>query len=226
MCGAMLLMAAVATGVDAGWQLLPDGGMEYIIQIEPHSLQSFQEGREIICDIPPDLKGIRSYRLRVGTAPLPREAPPVQEEPDEPTAADAPAEKENDPFPVPSWPPDSSSGGASALWPSTSPGDAPRPFEPASTAGPVPERQAVYNQPESQGDSPVPASESGDTSESKPWLPFTLALAAFFGAFGGMLYTGWIAWDYRRRYQTLLEKTLDGRGLSVAGVDVPDSMTG
>lgn len=223
MCGAMLLMAAVATGVDAGWQPLPDGGMEYIIQIEPHSLQSFQEGQEIICDIPPNLKGIRSYRLRVGTAPLPREEPPAPEEAEEPAAIETPGEVPSGPFEIPNWP----SEPAPSPWPSPPAADEPRPLEPAAGASDVPEKLAVYTEPGPSAELPAPASEpAAESEDAKPWLPFTLALAGCFGALGGMLYTGWIAWDYRRRYQILLDKTLDNRGLSVTGVDEPESMTG
>ena len=32
MCGTVLCVAAVALGINVGWQPLPDGGMEYVIQ--------------------------------------------------------------------------------------------------------------------------------------------------------------------------------------------------
>ena len=178
MGGAMLLVAAITTGIDAGWQPLPDGGVEYIIQIEPHALESLSQGREIVSDIPSSLRGIKSYRIRVGTGPLPRE------EPREPSSTD-------DLEPL-------------------APADVPRPLvmAPDTTSGA--ERLAAFNQQEpSPSDDVAPVAneneDSSDQAASAPWMLFSLGLAAFFG-FGGTLYTGWIAWDYRRRYRELLEQ--------------------
>jgi len=218
MGSAMVLMAA-AMAVDAGWQPLADGGMEYIIQIEPHALESFQAGREIVCEVPPNLGEIRSYRLRVGTAPLPRVEPPAPAESESPLPSELPAERPIDPF----LSADSPSGAAAeplSPRPLTNDGDlpeggpsaAPRPLPSFADSAAGGEQLAVYDEVESLGQS-TPGARAADPAEPKPWMPFTLALAAFFGAFGGMLYTGWIAWDYRRRYQTLLERTLDTRAL-------------
>jgi hypothetical protein len=44
---------------------------------------------------------------------------------------------------------------------------------------------------------------------AKPWLPLTLAMAGMFGSLGGLLYFGWIAWDYRIRYRSLLERVIE-----------------
>jgi hypothetical protein len=75
MATAILLLCA-ALGVDAGWQKRPDGGYDYIIQIEPQLLQSLLEDkRELASEIPPQLQDVRGYRIRVGDEPLPRDAP-------------------------------------------------------------------------------------------------------------------------------------------------------
>jgi hypothetical protein len=83
-----LMLWAAALGVDVGWQPVPGGGYEYIIQIEPEMLESLREGQEIESDIPHFLRDVRSYRIRVGTDILPQEGPPPEMEPlaEEPAA--------------------------------------------------------------------------------------------------------------------------------------------
>jgi hypothetical protein len=76
MHGAALCLVTAVVGVDVGWQPLPDGGMEYIIQIEPHVLEMVGRGEEIVSDIPPALPGVDGRRISVrvtaGTETLPR----------------------------------------------------------------------------------------------------------------------------------------------------------
>jgi hypothetical protein len=56
---------------------------------------------------------------------------------------------------------------------------------------------------------PQEPSQSAEPQETdKPSGPFTLVLSGFLTCFGGMLYTGWLAWDYRRRYRVLLERMI------------------
>lgn len=85
-CGPMLLLAAASVGIDFGWQPIAGGGVEYIIQIEPELLESLASGRaDIVSEIPPFLQGVRSYRITVGTGPLPHhgEPPPMADALDE-----------------------------------------------------------------------------------------------------------------------------------------------
>lgn len=67
-------MAAATMGVDVGWQPAPDGGLEYIIQIEPETLEQLRNGQELAVGIRPELRDVRRYRIIVGDGPLPREA--------------------------------------------------------------------------------------------------------------------------------------------------------
>jgi hypothetical protein len=69
-------IAAAAFGSDVGWQPLPEGGTEYIIQLGPHDLDALRRGRPVQSDIPPSAGEVRSYRIIVGSGSLPREAPP------------------------------------------------------------------------------------------------------------------------------------------------------
>ena len=71
-------IAAAAIGVDVGWQRLPEGGMEYIIQIEPQTLDALRAGQPIQSDIPAGVGDIRSYRIVVGSKKaLPRDEAPT-----------------------------------------------------------------------------------------------------------------------------------------------------
>lgn len=72
MNGIVILMSMAALGVDYGWQPGRDGQLEYIVQIEPELLESLQRGAEIVSEIHPDARGVRRFRIRVGTGPLPR----------------------------------------------------------------------------------------------------------------------------------------------------------
>jgi hypothetical protein len=193
MCATTLLIAAATIGIDGGWQPLPEGGMEYIIQIDPDTLKTLQPGEELSCDVPTDLGPFKRYRLRIGTAPLPYESPPVEER--------SPSAELPDP-------------------------GIPRPLAVPGESPSTPERLAVYNEKEP---SPSPVPESPDPSQepdARPWMPFTLALAGFFGAFGGMLYTGWIAWDYRRRYRGLLDQVIEAGAGATSLADYREPSTG
>jgi hypothetical protein len=81
MIGCELLLALSAIGVDYGWRPNEQGKLEYIIQIEPELLNSLSQGREIVSFIDPQVRGVRCFRVRVGTSPPPREMPVVSEEP-------------------------------------------------------------------------------------------------------------------------------------------------
>ena len=77
MCGTVLCVAAVALGIDVGWQPLPDGGMEYVIQLEPQTVELLRSRPDvqIPSDIPAYLKDLRRLRITVGNAALARKMP-------------------------------------------------------------------------------------------------------------------------------------------------------
>jgi hypothetical protein len=232
MCATMLCLATVTLGVDYGWRPLPEGGMEYIIQIEPYMLDLLAKGEELSSDIPPNVRGVRSYRITVGTDELPREGATERE----PAASPPPTlPRHEEPAPTPGLrqprypelapgseaaverPPVSSeaSPSASSLWDTPRPLRLPTDTQPLSESG---EKPALFIDQEKAPGGPSPPepekqaqpAESVEEQESgKPWAPFTLALAGFFGSFGGMLYTGWLAWGYRRQYRSLLERMIE-----------------
>jgi hypothetical protein len=73
MTGLALLLAASAMGVDYGWRPHEEGGVEYIIQVEPEVFASLQAGGDIVSEIHPDAGDVRRFRIRLGRGPLPRE---------------------------------------------------------------------------------------------------------------------------------------------------------
>lgn len=79
MNGISLLLAALALGVDYGWQPTNDGQLEYIVQIEPVTLIALREGQEIISQIDPQVRYVRRFRIRVGTDMVPRRGNPPQQ---------------------------------------------------------------------------------------------------------------------------------------------------
>ena len=192
MCGTMLCIAAVTLGIDPGWERMEDGGWRYLIQIDPNALEDLKAGRipPLESDIPPQLRDIRSYRISVGKG-QPRRDPL----PELPEAVVSP--------PGPAWP---------------SPPEAPGPLPTATDVKPREERQASFSEQVLAKPQLAPPSDTGKepAEPPRPWLPFTMALSAAFACFGGMLYLGWIAWDYRKRYRQLYLRFLES-GLEMAG---------
>jgi len=72
MPGIMLLVATATLGVKYGWEPA-DGGIRYIIQIEPHQVEAFKNGEDLASDLPSATLPIRGYVIRVGSGPLPNE---------------------------------------------------------------------------------------------------------------------------------------------------------
>jgi len=70
-----VVIAAAALGFDVGWQRLPEGGMEYIIRLDPQTLDALRAGQVLQSDIPSAAGDVRSYRIVVGGQRPPREAP-------------------------------------------------------------------------------------------------------------------------------------------------------
>lgn len=229
MYGNIACIAAVLLGVDAGWQPLPEGGVEYIIQIEPELLETLKSGEPIQSDVPSYVKDVRAYRITVGTGKVPRELPPKEApSPDQAAArADRPP---SDPFlpppRAPSFWPDLSGEVPSLRQPGAESPTAPELIEPAPDSRPIDVRPTGYHErpapgpkPElPQGPSVGPESESKSPSEQEPrreesrqdtteraWTPLIVALFTLFGSLGANLYLGWITWNTRSRYRALIE---------------------
>lgn len=188
MIGTLALMAATALGVDPGWEKLEGGGWRYHIQVDPENLKALMNGEAIESDVPPQLWDIRSYRITLGGAPAPRD--PLPDLSTRPAGQSVPG-------PLPA----ARHEGPALGWPAPGRPDS---GEGPSTEGPRPYEEQTLARPSLEGPgAPGPAGEA-----PKPWLPLVIASAAAFACFGGMLYTGWIAWDYRRRYRQLFEEMI------------------
>jgi hypothetical protein len=75
---AQMLISALIVGVNAGWQPLPEGGMEYIIQLDPQSLEALKAGQAIQSDVPPRAGEVRTYKIVLGAEKLPQIDPPAR----------------------------------------------------------------------------------------------------------------------------------------------------
>jgi len=103
----VVLVPAIARAVNFGWQELPEGGIEYLVQVEPDLLDSFRK-EGFTSDIPKGLRDIRRIRIVVGVGQLPHQGdingppPAAVEPPTEHKAADdipplLPQKTSNDP---------------------------------------------------------------------------------------------------------------------------------
>ena len=65
-------------GVEVGWEPMPRGGVEYVIQLEPQVLDALRSGDVVRSDLKPEVKDIRAFRIQTGTQPPRRELPPAE----------------------------------------------------------------------------------------------------------------------------------------------------
>lgn len=64
---ALLISIAVATlGVNYGWNPLPDGGSEYVIQLDQQTLDALRDGQTIFSDVKSGAGEVRSFKIVVG----------------------------------------------------------------------------------------------------------------------------------------------------------------
>lgn len=228
----LVIVSAAALGVDYGWQPTSDRrGVEYIIQIEPELLGALRDGLEITSDVPPEAEPVHRFRIRVGTAELPRQSVTrVAPQPafEEQGFLDPPADG-----PLLSTPetdePDESVVDDRALAdrpPAWDPG--PRPFEPPEESRLLDpsrdapeldhrsERLQVVQAADAQLSASTAVTEESDEGNSnpaegvdapgaseRPWWVWTATLLGLFASLGGNAFLGWVNWDQRSRYREL-----------------------
>jgi hypothetical protein len=72
-CAIVFLFAVnSAWGIHFGWQALPEGGIEYIVQVEPDLVDVFRTSG-FSSEIPPGLREVRRIRLVMGDQRLPNQ---------------------------------------------------------------------------------------------------------------------------------------------------------
>lgn len=201
MGGNIACIAAVLLGIDAGWQPLPEGGLLYLIQIEPELLETLKSGQPIESDFPSYVKDVRGFRITVGTGELPRELPAAGG--DSPGSAAATRDQPpTDPFLPPLRQPGAESPGV------------PNVIQPAPDSKRIDAQEAGYLERPSavpKGGSKSPSEQEPQREESqqnvarKPWTALIVALFTLFGSLGANLYLGWITWNARSRYRSLVE---------------------
>ena len=204
MCANIACIAAVLLGIDVGWKPLPEGGTEYLIQIEPNLLETLKSGEPILSDVPPYVKDVRSYRITVGTGELPRELPPESGVGGQGPEVSGPSPS----HPLIASPPH----------PFTpSPFAPPNPLEPDPGGKPITAQQAVRLQPADATPKPdsklepeaTAEKQSQEEAQARPWKPLILTLLGLFASLGTNGFLLWIAADFRNRYRALLRRMGD-----------------
>jgi hypothetical protein len=180
----MICVAAAALGIDVGWQRLPEGGMEYIIQLDPQTLEILRSGEPIQSDIPPNAGDVRSYRIVVGAQKLPRETPPAAEpsatqKPTEPNSADRKESQLGTPLELP--------------------------FNPGGKLFPEQRADFVETKDTAPADKSATrtASDNQTDNPAKPWLPLTFTLLGLVASLSANVYLGWIIADLRGRWRRM-----------------------
>ena len=246
MSGTTFFVAAVLLGVKFGSQPLPDGGMEYIIQLEPLAVESLKSGADIRSDIPLAMRDVRSFRITVTDGATPTTNRPFA------AGAVLPASQTNSATSRGAMLPTTPSGSFPLPKPGTSPQEGSLPpagaatakvaeggfqakmFPPIRDVKPIldqkpafPERmstaQAAEKRPSGDAKQPAIAGKAAEPEPLKPSLTLTLSLAASTaGSLAGMVFFGWVAWDYRGRYRALLHRA-DGGSEEGEPTNVDDS---
>ncbi|MGD9721371.1 MAG: hypothetical protein AB7O59_09190 [Pirellulales bacterium] len=201
----LVLLAALAVSVEAGWQPLPGGGHEYTVQIEPPLVRMLESGNDLVSDVPADID-VRRLRITLGTGALarvdgpPREHAAPSEHPDIPRAADAFAA---DAATRPEHPPAGQTAPQDAM---TGPA-IPAKFDQAATpAQPLAEKAAAEPQSHKTDRPQLGTDPSGSDALSRPWVPLAVAIALLACSLGANVYLGWIARDARQRYRDAVSK--------------------
>ena len=233
---AAICITMALLGVEYGWRPLPEGGLEFIIQLTPQeAAQPGPQGELALSAIPPNVRGVRRLRVVVGTGPVPRFGETAVEPAAPGTEGNvaAPFIPPFDPLPRSIDYPADRVAPSIAQPPAGQPGPSlagvqspPGRLLPAPQGRPLGAQAAAYVDTPG-GDSPSASDQSaaktaGAAEDAKPWLPLTLALSGLLGSVAGMMYLGWIAWGYRTQYRQLLDRMIDtGRESSPAQAPHP-----
>jgi hypothetical protein len=198
-------------GIETGWRPLPGGGVEYTVQINPREADILLREKGFSSDLPAHLRDVRVFQVKIGTGVLEQIDPPKQR------ASDT---RPTEPFPFSSgtqgksgkkpWllgkpvgpPPDA------AAEPQRSKRESQRAAGKEEKGLSVLDKESFFEK-KPEGDKRGKGGKTAADEEPEPsggsWWPLTLVLA-LLGSFGGNLYLGWITWETRNRYRTLLHR--------------------
>ncbi|MEN6449782.1 MAG: hypothetical protein ABFC96_04745, partial [Thermoguttaceae bacterium] len=76
-----ICFVAAVLGIDVGWERLPNGGTEYVIQLDRQALESLRAGESLGSDIRPEAGEVRAFRITLHAGQLRRESPPPKPKP-------------------------------------------------------------------------------------------------------------------------------------------------
>ncbi len=193
MCAHVFWFSMAIVGINVGWQPLPEGGMEYIIQLDPQTLEALKAGETIHSDVPPSAGEVRAYKIVSGTKKLPRINLAEANSP--------PPAKLADRAQLPSNPTQTATADQSSKFSST-------PLPEAAQKPLIASPAAYLEQAESSSGSAVASPKHAMEKEepAKPWMPLIVTALGLFASFGGNVYLVWIFADLRRRYRMLQSK--------------------
>jgi hypothetical protein len=231
MYGGIACVTAMLLGIDFGYRPRSEGGVEYLIQIEPQTLESLKNGAPLESAIPPQVRDVRAYRITVGTGPLPHVLPPP---PAEKREKPRPAEMEHrhhDEAPSPNRLTENTPGESfphsrsdihshhsdepppSPSWPGIHPGSVnpspPRTFLQDPSGRPIPEQSASFIQSGSSTTGPSSAGPQGGVPEqtpSKPWIPLVLSVVLLSASVTCNGYLLWLLYEGRQRYRAIVDR--------------------
>jgi hypothetical protein len=184
----VILLAATAIGVEAGWQPLAEGGHQYTIQIEPSLLSVLNDGNDLVSEVPEHIH-VRRLRITVGTGELARvdgDAPSTPPESATPQAAQphqAPQVAKPD---GPAMPARFDDAGSAAQL--------------LAAPGKASDAAAAHSTEKPRLD----ASAGGATS--RPWGPLVVAAALLACSLAANVFLGWIYVEARRRYRDAVSR--------------------
>lgn len=220
-------ITAPARGVTFGWEVMQDGGLKYIVQVEPGLVDAFRDAGGFQSFIPPDVPKFACIQLKIGTDKLPNEGTlPPPAEPSTPS----PAAAQTDPMvsaPSSTKPNDALDGAQPADF-QTPEGAKPigdHPFKSAYSKQepPLPPLLQSNTQSNTQIEQdPAPPDNADDQKEprktetekpvindsetSHPWMPLMLALVALFASVGANAYLMWIHQSLRANYRAVVAR--------------------
>lgn len=210
MYGHLICLAAAVLGIDVGWQRMPEGGLQYLIQIKPEMLDTLKAGEPIESDIPPTLRDIRGYRITVGNRTLPRDTPIAAGSPQPPASGEfrfGGSAGQSIAVGPPSATPYPTSPAPSQFMPM------PRTLSP-EPGKPLAEQPASFVQSSATAVLPNPAKTDAkaaaapatDDKANRLWSYLTGSLVALCGSLAWNGYLLWMLREARRRYRSMLDR--------------------
>ena len=202
MSSAALCAIMLTVAVDYGYEPIEGSdGIRYVILIEPQMLDALRDGQPVESTILPQARG-RVHSLQIVTRHnnLSKEIPPSTFQPTLPDASP--------PLPHMEAPADTPTQTAIS-WPPDSPTDSLPSGQPQLLPDPTSEIEPSMSMDGPSGAVDTTDPDEPETPKSDPWFLLLIASVVAVGSSGGMLFFGWLTFDYRSRYLGLLRESMD-----------------